>query len=365
MYNLNKYSGMKVFITGHTGFKGAWLSLWLKLLGAEVTGYSLEAPTEPNLFSICNLENKLDHNYGDICDYESLYDKIKNSGAEIVFHLAAQSLVIDSYSSPQKTFFTNSQGTINLLEAGVNANSVKAIIAITTDKVYENLGGCWGYRENDRLGAHDPYSTSKAMAELAIECYKKSFSFKNEKYTAIASARSGNVIGGGDFSTNRLLPDLVKALNNNQPLYLRNPLNTRPWMNVLDTLHGYVVLGIKLLENPHQYNEAWNFAPKESMGITCEEIVKESIAYWNSGDWYSDEKRKIFKEMDELRLNGEKTLRYLNWAPHYSWKESLHQTLDWYKNYKEFSDMYDYSLSQIKRYCDERNEILECNLLKN
>lgn len=363
MYNLEKYSGLKVFITGHTGFKGAWLSLWLKQLGAEVTGYSLEAPTSPSIFSCCNLENKINHIYGNICDYESLQKEIQDSKAEIIFHLAAQSLVIDSYKSPRETFLVNSQGTVNVLEAGVNSSHVRAMILVTTDKVYDNQNWCWGYRENDKLGAQDPYSTSKAMAELAIESYRRSFSFKHEKYTAISSVRSGNVIGGGDFSENRLIPDLVRAFINKKSLHLRNPKSTRPWMNVLDTLHGYLALGIKILDHPQRYSEAWNFAPKEIEKVTCEEIVEQAIAYWNSGDWHTLTETKKHAEMQELRLSGEKASRYLNWIPYYDWKESLFETLNWYKNYYEQKDMFEYSLAHIESYQNKRKEQILCNSL--
>ncbi|PTB97867.1 CDP-glucose 4,6-dehydratase, partial [Marinobacter sp. Z-F4-2] len=269
----DQFRNKRVLITGHTGFKGSWLSVWLKELGAEVIGYSLDPPTEPSNFRLCKLDQKLASHCGDVRDVANLTQVISSSKPEIVFHLAAQPIVLDSYRMPKDTFETNVMGTVNLLEAVRHTKSVRAVVAVTTDKVYADQGWYWGYRENDRLGGFDPYSSSKAMAELAVSSYRstwqESWSENSDRVTfsnhpvAIASARAGNVIGGGDFARFRLLPDCMRACMDEQPIQVRRPDSIRPWQHLLEPLSGYLCLALKLLEEPEGYSESWNFGPAE------------------------------------------------------------------------------------------------------
>ncbi len=341
----NFYRGQKVLVTGHTGFKGSWLSLWLKELGATVIGYSLEPPTEPNLFDCCKMNTKVNHITGDVRNFPLLKEVVEDYQPDIIFHLAAQPLVLYSYTHPQETFEVNAQGTINVMEAAVCTPSVKGLVMITTDKVYENHEWLWGYRESDGLGGHDPYSASKAMAEIAINSYRKSFSMKG-----IASARSGNVIGGGDFAENRLIPDTMQALMNRQPIGVRNPDSVRPWMHVLEPLSGYLELGRQLVNNPNQYGEAWNFAPKENRPITCKEMVEQAIKLWGEGDWLNESDPHSPHEMNVLRLNGDKASTLLHWNACLEWNQSLQLTIEWYQEYSKNKDLYALCANQIQTY---------------
>ena len=274
----------KILITGHTGFKGSWLTLWLTKLGAKVIGYSLEPPTKPSLFEILNLKEKIVHIIGDIKDEEKLKNIFKKYKPDIVFHLAAQSLVRFSYKEPKLTYETNVMGTLNVLEAVREAKSVKVVIIVTSDKCYENKEWVYGYRENDPLGGHDPYSSSKACAELVVEAYRNSF-FNPKNYgkthqVALATVRAGNVIGGGDWQVDRLIPDCVKALSKGKPIKIRNPNAIRPWQHVLEPLSGYLLLVQKMWKEPTKYCEAWNFGPYEKDIATVKEIVEKVINLW-------------------------------------------------------------------------------------
>ncbi|MEC7839743.1 MAG: CDP-glucose 4,6-dehydratase [Chlamydiota bacterium] len=346
------FKGLNVLLTGHTGFKGAWLSTWLIELGARVTGYSLAPPTTPNLFTVCDLENKITHIHGDIRNYEHFHRVVNQTNPDVIIHLAAQPLVLYSYDQPQETFEVNVQGSINVMEAAIQCPSVKAIVMVTTDKVYENREQLEGYRESDRLGGHDPYSASKAMVEIGIDSYRKSFANANNRNIAIASARAGNVIGGGDFSENRLVPDIIKALMKQSPVKVRNPQSVRPWMHVLEPLSGYLWLTKKLLENSNDYSQAWNFAPIDNHPVTCRAIVEKSIEIWGAGSWIDTSSSAALHEMNLLRLNGEKTMNLLGWSPCYSWEQTLEATVDWYKTFYQSpeTDMFQFCAEQINAY---------------
>jgi CDP-glucose 4,6-dehydratase len=344
------YAGITALVTGHTGFKGSWLSLWLRALGANVIGYSLPPATQPNNFSLTHLDSKITSVEGDIRDFAKLQETIDTHKPEIIFHLAAQPIVLTSFENPKETFDVNSGGTVNILEAAKNAPFVKAVVMITSDKCYDNQEWIWGYRETDKLGGHDPYSASKAMAELAINSYRHSF-FKNG--AAIASARAGNVIGGGDFSFFRLVPDSMKALMQNQPIVVRNPSSVRPWLHVLEPLSGYLWLGSKLLTEGHAFAEAWNFGPRESQGITVQSMVEKAIECWGQGDWIDASNPLAKGEMGLLRLNCDKSAHRLGWTAAYNWDEAVAETVYWFKAQQSQTKAMDQvCLEQIDRYTE-------------
>lgn len=324
------YEGLNVLVTGDTGFKGAWLAIWLNELGAKVSGYSLPPHTQPNLYTLTHLNERIHHVEGDLRDIKLLRKTIAEKKPSIIFHLAAQAIVLQSYEQPVDTFSSNVMGTVNLLEAVRECPEVKAVVVVTTDKCYENRGWNWGYRENDTLGGHDPYSASKAMAELAVKAYRYSY-FPNS--TAIATARAGNVIGGGDFSANRILPDAMRALMSRQPIQVRNPASVRPWMHVLDPLCGYMTLGTQLLLHGQAYADAWNFGPLEQRGIAVQELVEKAINLWGEGDWIDASNANSLPEKSMLRLNWDKAAHDLSWKPLYGWEDSVKETVDWFKAY--------------------------------
>lgn len=328
------FSGKKVLITGNTGFKGSWLSIWLQQLGAEVIGYSLEAPTTPNLFELAHLEKEITHIHGDVRNLAKLAATIEKYQPQVIYHLAAQPIVLHSFDQPLETFEINAMGTANLLESCRDKPFIEAIVIITTDKCYDNKEWVWGYRENDPLGGHDPYSASKAMTELVTASYRSSF-FSQK--TPIATARAGNVIGGGDFSEFRLIPDSMKALLNKTPIEVRNPHSTRPWMHVLDPLYGYLMLGKKLLEHGSDYAEAWNFGPLEHKAINTATMVEKTITLWGEGDWVDASSADAKPEMNILKLNWDKAATRLEWFPTYHWDESLSETVKWFKSFEKYS----------------------------
>ena len=348
------FKGKKILITGHTGFKGSWLTLWLIKLGAKVIGYSLEPPTKPSLFEILNLKEKIVHIIGDIRDEEKLKNIFKKYKPEIVFHLAAQSLVRFSYKEPKLTYETNVMGTLNILEAIRETKSVRVVIIVTSDKCYENKEWVYGYRENDPLGGYDPYSSSKACAELVVEAYRNSF-FNPKNYgkghqVALATVRAGNVIGGGDWQVDRLIPDCVKALSKGKPIKIRNPNAIRPWQHVLEPLGGYLLLAQKMWEEPTKYCEAWNFGPYEKDIATVKEIVEKVINLWGKGK-YEVESDTQFHEAGLLRLDISKAMIKLGWYPKWNLDIALEKTIKWYKMfYKGKEDMLRYSLQEIKSY---------------
>ena len=349
MYN-GIFNGLTVLVTGHTGFKGSWLTMWLLELGAKVVGYSLEPPTNPNLFDIARLETKITHIIGDVCDFPKLNQTLTQHQPQVIFHLAAQPIVLHSYEKPKETFDVNVGGTINLLEATRNCHSVKAVVVITTDKCYENQNWIFGYRENDRLGGHDPYSASKAMAELAVVSYRNSFT--QDLSCSIATARAGNVIGGGDFSPYRLLPDTMKALMNRKTISVRNPQSIRPWLHVLDPLNGYLLLAQKLLEEEEAYAEGWNFGPHESEGVSVQTMVEKTIELWGGGRWINASTPYTKPEMGLLRLNWDKAANRLKWRPNFSCQEALQETVSWFKSYEKNMSMWEVSMEHIKEYSE-------------
>ena len=355
-----EFNNLTVLLTGHTGFKGSWLSVWLKEMGANVIGYSLqEPPTIPSNFEISRISQHLIDVRGDIRDYEALSRTIQTYQPSLVIHFAAQTTVLPSYQQPKNSFDTNVGGTINVLEAVRTSSSVRALVVCATDKVYENKEWIWGYRENDELGGFDPYSTSKAMAELAVNSYRRSFflghDFTSKSGVAIATVRAGNVIGGGDFTDFGLLSDSMRALMHGEAIILRNPMSVRPWQYVLEPLSGYLWLAVKLLQEGEPFAEAWNFGPVQNKGITTKRLVERLIALWGSGSWLheqEDASQLLPKphETSYLHLNWEKAANRLNWRPVYQIEEALSETIRWYRAYQREQDMYEVCVDCIQDY---------------
>ena len=349
------WSDRRVFLTGHTGFKGSWLSLWLSSLGANVTGFSLKPPTHPNLFELANIEQSTNSILGDIRDLALLRDAINSAKPEIVIHMAAQPLVLTSYEDPLDTYQTNIMGTAYLLESLRNCPSIKAVLIITSDKCYENREWLWGYREIDAMGGYDPYSSSKGCAELVTAAYRQSY-FNPYKYAdhgvAIASARAGNIIGGGDWASNRLIPDAMRAFLADETLVVRNGDAIRPWQHILDPLHGYIVLSQKLLSNAgNEYSEAWNFGPKSENEIRVSEIVKKLTKIWGrSANWVDTNKNAKLHEANYLRLDCTKSVHKLDWQPKISITRALQLTVEWYQAYQKNEDMRLVTLNQINNF---------------
>jgi len=338
------YRGSSILLTGHTGFKGSWLALWLKTLGAEVTGLALEPNSKPSHWDLLALD-MIDKRI-DIRDAEKIKEAINIAKPKIVFHLAAQPLVRRSYSDPLDTWSTNVMGTVNVLEACRHQSSVRAIIVITTDKCYENKEWSRGYTESDRLGGHDPYSASKASAELVVSSYRKAF-FNMPDSPLIASVRAGNVIGGGDWSEDRLIPDMVRAINDNKTLEIRSPDSTRPWQHVLESLSGYLALGQKMLEGKQDFAQAWNFGPNKDGNRRVDEVLSSMKNEWPALNW------KITKapqphEANLLYLDSSKAHQFLEWEPVWSIDESIKETAAWYKALLEQGKVV--SSIQIERY---------------
>jgi CDP-glucose 4,6-dehydratase len=359
------YQGTTVLVTGHTGFKGSWLITWLLELGANVVGFSLEkAPTSPSNFVVSGLASHITDLRGDIRDYEAIKQVLLTHQPQIVFHLAAQPIVLHSIAQPKLTLDTNAGGTVNILEAVRETGTVRALVSITTDKVYENMEWLWGYRESDRLGGHDPYSASKAMAEMAIAAYRHSF-FRPDDYekhrVALASVRAGNVIGGGDFADYRLVPDCMKALMSGEPIGIRNPLSIRPWQHVLEPLSGYLWLGTKLLEDGPNFGEAWNFGPREQTGVPAQQLAEKLVDLWGSGSWVHTDPGFAKVETGQLRLSWEKVGARLGWQPVYTWEEALSEIVDWFKAYQRPAvdgvDMHEVGRQHIAAYSERADQI--------
>lgn len=340
------YRGRRVLITGHTGFKGSWLALWLQELGAQVSGVALAPTSSPNHWSLLDLD-MADHRL-DIRDYKSLSHIIKESHPEIVFHLAAQSLVRRSYRDPLETWSTNVMGTANLLEACRHSDGVRAIVVVTTDKVYENREWTWGYRETDRLGGHDPYSASKAATEMVVSSYRKAF-FQTATAPLLATARAGNVIGGGDWSEDRLIADAVRAIASQTSLEIRFPHATRPWQHVLECLSGYLQLGQMLLEGRSEYADAWNFGPYPDGNMTVNDILTLFRGHWPELDWHATESTQAH-EANLLYLDSSKARSGLKWRPVWSLQKSVAVTAHWYRAYLEQKRIE--SRSQLAQYME-------------
>ncbi len=331
------YTNRKVLITGHTGFKGSWLAYWLLKMGARVCGYALNPPTSPSHFELLKLD--MESNIGDIRNVEKLKSVFAQFNPEIVFHLAAQPLVRLSYREPVETFETNIMGTINVLEACKQTNSLKAIVNITSDKCYENKEWVWGYRENDPMGGYDPYSASKGCAELVTTCYRNSY-FNLEKYNKehtvlLASCRAGNVIGGGDWAKDRLIPDIMKAVSKSEIVIIRNPKATRPWQHVLEPLSGYLLVGQKLIEGKKEFAEAWNFGPSDNSSISVEEVVKQIQKYWPKINYSIEQGKNALHEANLLKLDCSKAHIKLGWKETWNSEQSFEKTTNWYRNYYE------------------------------
>ena len=346
---LSIYRDKKVFITGHTGFKGSWLSYLLNYLGADVYGYSLKNHSVLNHFDALKLESKIHHEIGDVRDYSKLSYAISNFKPDFIFHLAAQALVIDSYKDPMNTFTTNCIGSLNILDIVKNSSFIKSFVLVTSDKCYENLEWEYGYRENDRLGGHDPYSASKAGAEIIFSAYNKSFFHKNET-CGVGSARAGNVIGGGDWSKNRIIPDCIKAIESNKPIVIRNPNATRPWQHVLEPLTGYLYLGYALYKYPDMYSGSWNFGPKPSEVKNVREVALNIIDNFGKGKLEIKKLEGQSHESNLLQLNCDKSNQKLNWHPIWNIDETLKHTAEWYKLYYYGEDPSKITSDQIKKY---------------
>ena len=369
MFN-NIYSGKRVLITGHTGFKGSWLALWLKGLGAEVIGYALQPPTNPNHFDLLTNHHTFSPSQlleivsiiGDIRDREKLIKTFRDYQPEIVFHLAAQPLVRYSYKSPVETFETNVMGTINVFEACRQTESVRAIVNITSDKCYENREWVWGYRENDPMGGYDPYSASKGCAEIVTNCYRNSFfnpstvqaSNPLTNSTLLASARAGNVIGGGDWAEDRLIPDVMRAVSKNEKVIIRNPEAIRPWQHVLEPLSGYLLLGQKLLEGKIEFAEAWNFGPNDEGSVSVKEIVEIIKTYWDKIDYEISIDSNNPYEANFLKLDCSKAHIRLKWQNVWDAQETFAKTVEWYKKY--YTDKNVSSMNDLKNYIQKAKE---------
>jgi len=356
------WRGKKVFITGHTGFKGTWLSLWLHAMGAHVTGYSLKPSTDPSLYGLCRMDELVTSYIGDIRDRSSLSKALCETSPDIVFHMAAQALVRASYVNPVETYEINSMGTVNLLEAvrqAVNSGiPVKAVVNVTTDKCYANLQSTRGYRETDRLGGVDPYSNSKACAELMIEAYRNVFfSAGGSNKTAVASVRAGNVIGGGDWAQDRLIPDSIRALLQGDPIKLRYPQAVRPWMHVLEPLYGYLLLAEKLTKQGDFYAKGWNFGSHEGSPITVEEVVGRLCRLWGDQASYQIEGGIHPYEVQHLQLDCSMAHKHLGWYPRWSLDTALAKTIDWVKAYRQQQDAREVCLRQIFEYATGRRAI--------
>jgi CDP-glucose 4,6-dehydratase len=348
----NFYNGKIVLITGHTGFQGSWLSIWLRMLGAKVIGYGLEPYTNKDNFVVSDLKNKIINIIGDLRDYDLLSETINQYQPEIVFHLGAQSLVLESYETPKETYDINVGGTVNLFESCRLAGSVKTIINVTSDKCYQNNEWIWPYREIDPIGGFDPYSSSKGCSEIVANAYMQSFfQSGNDRglNIGIASARAGNVIGGGDWHTNNLIASCIISLEKKMPIILRNPKAIRPWQHVLDAISGYLVLGYKLFENPKEISGAWNFGPNNEMIAEVDVVTKKLLKYYGQNDYKIISEKTIYHEANNLQIDSTKARKILNWKPFWSLDEILKTTVDWYRNYND-DNIYDFCKQQINLY---------------
>ena len=353
------FQGKKVLITGHTGFKGSWLSLWLHKLGAQVTGYALDPPTNPSLFKLCRIDELVNSVISDIRDLKPLKKSLQHARPEIVIHMAVQPLVRDSYDMPVDTFAVNVMGTVNLLEAVRSCDSVRSVVVVTTDKVYENREWLRPYREDEPLGGYDPYSGSKACAELVTAAYRSSFFSRphapdSPLQTSIATARAGNVIGGGDWGKDRLIPDCIRALLSGDMVRIRNPHAVRPWQHVLEPLSGYLLLARRLYEEGSLYAEAWNFGPGEIDERPVEWVVRRLCEKWGVPGLYQIDGGVHHHEAGYLKLDSSKARSKLGWTPVWSLETAIDETVEWTKGYNNGKDVRNICLDQIARYEDCR-----------
>lgn len=354
--NKDFWCSKKVLVTGHTGFKGSWLCLWLNQLGAKVYGYALEPPTIPSLFELCKIGNTVNSVFGDIRDRGKLSRYINEVCPEIVIHMAAQPLVRESYENPVETYEINVMGTVNLLEAIRNCKSIKAVINVTTDKCYKNKEWYWGYRETEALGGYDPYSNSKACSELVTSAFRNSY-FNNEKYdihkVALATARAGNVIGGGDWAKDRLIPDCIQAILEEREILIRNPNAIRPWQHVLEPLSGYLMLAEKLYTQGIEFASSWNFGSEESDAKPVKYIVEKICDIWGHNATYSIDNNVNPHESHYLKLDCSKAKNKLKWYPNWNLDTSIIKTIEWIKVYKNNGNVLEECRKQIQEYIND------------
>ena len=352
--NKDFWSGKKVLVTGHTGFKGTWLSLILSSLNADVVGYALEPNTEPSFFAAIEDKLKLQSNIGDIKDHQHLKQAIDKVNPEIIIHMAAQPLVRLSYDDPVETYATNVLGLVNVLDIAKNCKQLKALLNVTSDKCYQNNEWFWGYRESDRLGGHDPYSNSKACAELVTSSFR--LSFFDQLNIGLATARAGNVIGGGDWSQDRLIPDFVRAQQSNTTLSIRSPKAIRPWQHVIEPIFGYLNLCERLYQDPKKYSEAWNFGPNDSDMVDVETVISELQGHMSRTVNVELNKDPSKHEASLLKLDVSKVKRELDWESRWDFKESIKLTAEWYEAYYQHKDICNFSLQQVKQYLTNYKE---------
>jgi CDP-glucose 4,6-dehydratase len=355
----NVYKNKIILVTGHTGFKGSWLSVWLKELGAQVIGYSLDPPGDPNNFEACALHDRITHIHGDIRDFENVKTVFNQYQPDFVFHLAAQAVVRTSYEQPKLSFDTNTGGTVNVLEAVRSTPSIKVLVNVTSDKCYENREWEWGYRENDAMGGSDPYSASKGCAEIIFNAYLRSFFSRQasgERQIGAASCRAGNAIGGGDWGENRLIPDCVRALSSNRTVDIRNPKSIRPWQHVLELLSGYLWAGALLWDHPDTYSGGWNFGPGSAAHLPVADVVDRFIHAWGSGNWQDTSDPAAVHEAATLKLCCDKALTLLDWHNTLSIDQSIILAAEWYKEFyrkPKQPDMYELCIRQIQQYSEQ------------
>lgn len=371
MENLNQvfsgfYRNKRVLVTGHTGFKGSWLAEWLHLMQAEVVGCSLDPPTNPSLFSQIGLQSRVEDHRLDIRDRESVAKLIRSCQPDLIFHLAAQPLVRESYLTPVETIEVNVLGTVNVMDALRGLEKPCAAVMVTTDKCYENREWLHGYREEDAMGGYDPYSASKGMAELAIAAYRRSFfQTPGKRGIALASARAGNVLGGGDWATDRIIPDCIRALSNGVPIVVRNKTSTRPWQHVLEPLGGYLLLGAKLFQAITATQPEWpglqelagsfNFGPPLASNKTVADLVRKALEVW-PGSWVDQADPQAPHEASKLNLATDKAHHLLGWAPVWNFDETIRETIDWYREaHQEGASPLELTRSQIQHYCKQAN----------
>ena len=347
------WQGCRVFLTGHTGFKGSWLALWLARLGAQIRGYALDPCTEPNLFNQASVSSVVEDVRGDVRDRAKLETSMTEFGPEFVFHLAAQPIVRRSYADPVGTYSTNVMGTVHLMEAIRKTPSVRAVVCVTTDKCYQNQEWIWPYRETDPLGGYDPYASSKACAEIVSAAYRSSFfptGRLQEHHVGLATARAGNVIGGGDWSEDRLIPDLIRGFRSNQPVLIRRPNAIRPWQHVLDPLHGYLMLAQELLAQPARFASAYNFGPSDEDVWPVERIATKLVRMWGDGaSWIRDSVPSVHEDQ-VLRLDASKARVELGWKPRLGIEAALEWTTEWYRAWNHGDNMAKFTEKQIAEY---------------
>jgi CDP-glucose 4,6-dehydratase len=356
MMDMTFYQGKRVFVTGHTGFKGSWLCKMLVNAGAEVTGYSLHPPTEPNLFTICGVQDKITSVIGDIRDLPKLKEAFDKAHPEIVLHLAAQPIVRDSYKNPAYTYETNVMGTVNILECVRHSSAVKSFLNVTTDKVYNNKEWAWGYRENESLDGFDPYSNSKSCSELVTHSYKNSFFA--DGHVAISTARAGNVIGGGDFANDRIIPDCVRAAAKNQPIIVRNPHSTRPYQHVLEPLYVYLMIAQAQYQNG-KYADYYNVGPDDCDCITTGDLVNLFCEKWGNGQKWENKFVGGPHEANFLKLDCSKLKTTLGWKPHWNVETAIEKTVEWTKSYFSNSNIAACMDIQIKEFLQQAGKVVQ------